>query len=133
MGRSSHRIHSVLFLSHIACCCLLLLFLFTGCGVYSKTPPVNPETTDAWTGPLLDETDAKYIKVYVRPIQTSITLNMNELSDDLRLLLAEYKQGQENVDGCTHATNDGGRVIEELSVHIPHPGDYVLIIEKTDL
>ncbi|MDD3902750.1 MAG: hypothetical protein WC136_02285 [Sphaerochaeta sp.] len=129
---NAHRRHALF--SHILSiiCCFIILFLGTGCGVYSKTPPVNPELMDAWSGPLLEDTDAKYIKVYVQPSQTSITLSMNDLSEDLRILLAEYEQSQENVDSSTHATNDGGKYIEELSVNIPHPGDYVLIIEKTN-
>ena len=108
----------------IALCCLLVaLLFFPGCGVYSKVPPVNPDASPVWSGTLLEDADMENVRVIIKPNQRTITLNMEDLNEDLRLLLAEYDQSKGETQGM---------VMEELSVNVPQSGNYVLVIEKTN-
>ena len=72
------------------CFLLFLMLVLTGCGVYSKAAPVNPEETLLWSGPLLDEADMENVRIFIQPNQHTITLNMEDIDGDLRILLAEY-------------------------------------------
>ena len=108
-------------------CLLLSLLVLPSCGVYSKVPPVNPDEAPVWTGPLLGEAEMENVRIYIKPNQRTITLNMEDLDGDLRLLLTEYEENQREADDETEAP-----VAEELSVNIPQSGNYVLVIEKTN-
>ncbi len=113
-------------LQGIALCCLLLSLLFLpGCGVYSKVPPVNPDDPPVWSGPLLEDADMENVRVFIKPNQRTIFLNMEDLDGDLRVLLSEYDENKGESD-------DDTLVVEELSVNIPQSGNYVLVIEKTN-
>lgn len=112
----------------IALCFLLASLLFLpSCGVYSKVPPVNPEETPVWSGPLLGDADMENVRIYIKPKQRTITLNMDDLDGDLRFLLAEYDESRSEADDDREVF-----VVEELSVNIPQNGNYVLVIEKTN-
>lgn len=107
----------------IVLCSLLLALLFlSSCGVYSKAPPVNPDETPVWSGSLLSDSDMENVKIFIKPNQRTITLNMEDFDGDLRVLLAEYDTSKGETE------ND--MVFEELSVNIPQSGTYVLVIEK---
>lgn len=98
-----------------------LLFL-SGCGVYSKAPPVNPEQNQ-WEGPLLDSNDLDHVQIYVKPSQKTIVLNLSDLNADLRMFLSLYQHTEnQNLDNAA--------LLEQFVVDIPQTGDYVLIIEK---
>lgn len=106
---------------------LLSLLLLPGCGVYSKVPPVNPEEDPGWSGPLLENADMENVKIYIKPNQRTITLNMEDLDGDLKILLAEYEASKSDV-----VQDSQDMVVEELSVKVPQSGNYVLVIEKTN-
>ncbi|MBI9096586.1 MAG: hypothetical protein JEY71_17125 [Sphaerochaeta sp.] len=106
---------------------LLSLLLLPSCGVYSKAPPVNPEEASGWSGPLLEDADMENVRIYIKPNQRTITLNMENLDGDLRILLAEYKASKSEV-----VQDSQDMVVEELSVKVPQSGNYVLVIEKTN-
>lgn len=112
----------------VLCCLLLSLLFFSSCGVYSKVPPVNPDQASGWSGPLLEDADMEHVRIYIKPNQRTITLNMDDLDGDLRLLLAEYDESKNESDEGDPTTT----VVEELSVNIPKSGAYVLVIEKTN-
>ena len=111
----------------VLCCLLLSLLVLPGCGVYSKVPPVNPDEAPMWSGPLLGDTDMENVRIYIKPNQRTITLNMADLDGDLRFLLAEYDENKSESD-----VDSEDFVVEELSVNIPQSGNYVLVIEKTN-
>lgn len=112
----------------IALCCLLVaLLFFPGCGVYSKVPPVNPDASPVWSGTLLEDADMENVRVIIKPNQRTITLNMEDLDGELRVLLAEYDANKRATDIDTE-----DMVFEELSVNVPQSGNYVLVIEKTN-
>ncbi len=111
----------------VPCCLLISLLFFSSCGVYSKVPPVNPDLDSGWSGPLLEEADMENVRIYIKPNQRTITLNMDDLDGDLRLLLAEYDESKRDADEDIEAF-----AVEELSVNIPQNGSYVLVIEKTN-
>ncbi len=67
------------------------------------------------------------VRIYIRPNQRTILLNMEDLDGDLRLLLAEYDERASEADEDLEAF-----AVEELSVNIPQSGTYVLVIEKTN-
>ncbi len=120
--RTIHTSHGISFL----CMFLSLLFL-TSCGVYSKIPPVNPDEPFVWSGPLLEDADMENVRIYIKPNQRTITLNMDDLDGDLRVLLSEYDKNKTEADDDSESL-----VVEELSVKIPQSGNYVLVIEKTN-
>ncbi len=105
----NHNRHALL---HILALVSLCTLLFSGCGVYSKIPPVNPDQSQ-WEGPLLDQADMEHVEIVVKPKDTTIVLNLNELDADLSLLLA-YIGEQENQHIRT----------------IGESGDFVLVIQK---
>lgn len=107
-------------------CLLLSLFFLPSCGVYSKVPPVNPNETPVWSGPLLENADMEDVRIYIKPNQRTITLNMEDLDGDLKVLLTEYDENKTGYDLEFEEC-----VFEELSVNIPQSGNYVLVIEKT--
>jgi len=111
----------------VLCCLLLSLLVLPGCGVYSKVPPVNPDEARIWSGPMLGDTDMENVRIYIKPNQRTITLNMADLDGDLRFLLAEYDENKSESD-----VDSEDFVVEELSVNIPQSGNYVLVIEKTN-
>ncbi len=76
-----------------------------------------------WSGPLVADADMEHVRIYIKGGQRTITLNMEDLNEDLRLLLAEYDQSKGETQGM---------VMEELSVNVPQSGNYVLVIEKTN-
>lgn len=101
---------------------LLFFFLFPSCGIYHSAPALPPiEEAPEWSGPLL--ADAENVRVYFVPRKTTITFNTKEIDTNVNLLLNEYRES-EPVDGQS---------IEELSVQVPEPGSYVLVIKKTSL
>jgi len=101
---------------------LLCFFLFPSCGIYHSAPALPPiEESPEWSGPLL--ADAENVRVYFVPKKTTITFNTKEIDTNVNLLLNEYRES-EPVDG---------QAIEELSVQVPEPGSYVLVIKKTSL
>ncbi len=113
----------------IVLCSLLSLLLLPGCGVYSKAPPVNPEEIPLWSGPLVQDEDIENVRIYIKPNSRTITLDMEDLDADLRVLLAEYEanagdRGKEDDDPLEPSS------VEELSVNVQSE-NYVLIIEKT--
>ncbi len=109
-------------------CCLLASLLFlSGCGVYSKVPPVNPVDPPVWSGPLLEDADMENVRVYIKANQRTITLNMEDLDGELKILLLEYEEDKAEAG---QGSSDG--IFEELSVNIPQSGNYVLVIEKTN-
>jgi hypothetical protein len=67
--------------------------------------------------------DAENVKIFFVPTQKTITFNTEELDTNLNLLLNEYRESDQG----------NGNSIEELSVRVPEPGYYVLIIKKTSL
>ncbi len=106
----------------LLCSLLLALLVLPGCGVYSKVPPVNPDEIPLWSGPLLEDTDMEHVRIYIKPNQRTITLNMEDLDGDLRILLEEYDANR---------SDEKDTSLEELSVNVPREGNYVLVIEKT--
>lgn len=88
MKRKKHAIRHMFALLFF---CTLLL---SGCGVYSKVPPVNPDQSE-WEGPLLDQADMEHVQIIVKPRDTTIVLNLDELDADMALLLA-YLGEKEN-------------------------------------
>jgi len=108
-------------------CLLFSLLALPGCGVYSKVPPVNPEEAPVWSGPLLGDAGLENVRIYIKPNQRTIKLNMEDLDGDLRLLLEEYDVSRSEAEDHSAAL-----VVEELSVNIPQSGNYVLVIEKTN-
>lgn len=108
----------------ILCSLLFSLLFLSSCGVYSKVPPVNPDESPIWSGPLLDDADMEHVRIYIKPNQRTITLNMEDLDGDLRILLTEYDENMRE--------NSEDTVIEELSVNVPQSGSYVLVIDKTN-
>jgi len=112
----------------IVLCCLLVSLLFLpSCGVYSKVPPVNPDEAPVWSGPLLEDADMENVRIYIKPNQRTIILNMDDLDGDLRVLLAEYDENKSEAEEDSEAL-----VVEELSVNVPQNENYVLVIEKTN-
>jgi hypothetical protein len=108
--------------STFVCLVLLCFFLFPACGIYHAAPALPPlEESPQWSGPLLAE--AENVKIYFVPRQTTITFNTKEVDTNINLLLNEYKES-ETVESTA---------IEELSVQVPEPGTYVLVIQKTSL
>jgi hypothetical protein len=67
----------------------LYTLLLTGCGVYSKIPPVNPDQSE-WEGPLLDQADMEHVQIVVKPRDTTIVLSLEDLDADLSLLTTAY-------------------------------------------
>ena len=106
---------------------LFSLLILPSCGVYSKVPPVNPEQAPVWSGPLLGDADMENVRIYIKPNQRTITLNMDDLDGDLRFLLAEYDANKSEAE-----LDSEDLVFEELSVNVPQSGSYVLVIEKTN-
>lgn len=113
----------------IVLCSLLSLLLLPGCGVYSKAPPVNPEEIPLWSGPLVHDADMENVRIYIKPNHRTITLDMEGLDADVRVLLAEYEAnaGDRDKEDDDHLEPLS---VEELSVNV-QSGTYVLIIEKT--
>jgi hypothetical protein len=102
--------------------CLCSFFLVSGCGIYHAAPALPPiEETQGWSGPMV--ADAENVKIFFVPTQKTITFNTEELDTNLNLLLNEYRESDQG----------NGNSIEELSVRVPEPGYYVLIIKKTSL
>jgi hypothetical protein len=94
----------------------------SGCGIYHAAPALPPiEETQGWSGPMV--ADAENVKIFFVPTQKTITFNTEELDTNLNLLLNEYRESDQG----------NGNSIEELSVRVPEPGYYVLIIKKTSL
>lgn len=127
MKKSKNKTIAGTRLGILLCSLLLFLFLLTGCGVYSKVPPVNPDETPNWSGPLLQDADMENVRIYIRPNKRTITLDMESLDGDLRILLAEYNESNNDFEGGNQEM-----MLEELSVKIPQSGNYVLVIEKTN-
>gem|GEM_PF-5028093 len=67
------------------------------------------------------------VRIYIKPNQRTITLNMDDLDGDLRFLLAEYDANKSEAE-----LDSEDLVFEELSVNVPQSGSYVLVIEKTN-
>lgn len=113
----------------IGLCLLLALLVLPSCGVYSKAPPVNPEEISLWSGPLVHDADMENVRIYIKANQRTITLNMEDLDGDVRILLAEYET---NIGERETGSEDYPELlfVEELSVNV-QGGNYVLIIEKT--
>lgn len=76
--------HAIQYKFALLALCTLLL---TGCGVYSKIPPVNPDQSE-WEGPLLDQADMEHVQIVVKPRDTTIVLSLEDLDADLSLLTA---------------------------------------------
>lgn len=123
MKTNNMKITMVTKVGLLVCSLLLSALVLTSCGVYSKVPPVNPEEMPNWSGPLVADADMEHVRIYIKGGQRTITLNMEDLNEDLRLLLAEYDQSKGETQGM---------VMEELSVNVPQSGNYVLVIEKTN-
>lgn len=113
----------------IGLCLLLALLVLPSCGVYSKPPPINPEEIPLWSGPLVHDADMENVRIYIKANQRTITLNMEDLDGDVRILLAEYET---NIGERETGSEDYPELlfVEELSVNV-QGGNYVLIIEKT--
>lgn len=91
---------------------ILCTLLLSGCGVYSKVPPVNPQEQQ-WEGPLLDQADMEDVQIVVKPRDKTIVLNLDELDADLSLL-SEYIDTKEN----------------QHTIPVNDMSDYVLVIQK---
>ncbi|MDT4761735.1 hypothetical protein [Sphaerochaeta sp. PS] len=120
MAKQSFKLWSTLSLM------LLGLLFLSGCGVYSKVPPVNPKDMPTWSGPLVENADLDNVKIYIKPNQRTIVLNMEELDGDLRILLSDYELSKGEGEAIPQDT-----FVEELSVNVPQNGSYVLVIKKT--
>ncbi len=92
-----------------------ILLLSTGCGVYSKVPPINPET-DQWEGPLLEGTDLENVQITIQPEQKSIILNLKDIDADLSVIL-QYLEENQKIEH-TFAVNE--------------QGSYVLVLQKQE-
>ncbi|AEV28017.1 hypothetical protein SpiGrapes_0153 [Sphaerochaeta pleomorpha str. Grapes] len=111
--------HSFLFFLMVLLFCF---FYFPSCGIYHSAPALPPfEENPVWSGPMLS--DAENVRVYFVPKKTTITFNTKEIDTNVNLLLNEYRES-----GSVE-----GEAIEELSVQVPEPGSYVLVIKKTSL
>ncbi|NLE15200.1 MAG: hypothetical protein GX626_04950 [Spirochaetales bacterium] len=106
MKRNKHAIQYKFAL--LALCTLLL----TGCGVYSKVPPVNPDQSE-WEGPLLDKADMEHVQIVVKSRDTTIVLSLEDLDADLSLLAA-YLSEPEN----------------QKAPPAQETGEFVLVIQK---
>jgi len=80
--------HAIQYKFALLALCTLLL---TGCGVYSKIPPVNPDQSE-WEGPLLDQADMEHVQIVVKPRDTTIVLSLEDLDADLSLLTAYFAE-----------------------------------------
>lgn len=126
MKKSKRKIALAVRLGVLLCSLLLSLLVLPSCGVYSKVPPVNPDEMPLWSGPLLEDADMEHVRIYIKPNQRTITLNMEDLDGDLRILLAEYDANRGEEEDSEDIP------MQELSVNIPQSGNYVLVIEKTN-
>ncbi|MGE4584532.1 MAG: hypothetical protein AB7C91_07785 [Sphaerochaeta sp.] len=109
--------------AHIRWLCAMLLLApvllsLTGCGVYSKVPPINPDNQQ-WEGPLLDQADMEHVQVIVQPQQTSIVLNLKDLDADLSVLF-------------NYLGTDSPEQVGSYTFTTKTKGDYVLVIQKTE-
>lgn len=98
--------------------CLLLgtMTLVSSCGVYSKTPAINPDE-EHWEGPLLAGNEMDDVQITIKPAQKSIVLNLEDLDTDLSVIL-QYLKTQE---------------AKQQTFTVEDTGSYVLVIKKQDL
>ncbi len=98
--------------------CLLLgtITLVSSCGVYSKTPAVNPDEQH-WEGPLLDGKEMEDVQITIKPQQKAIVINLDELDIDSDVLM-QYLRAQES---------------KQQTFTVEESDSYILLIRKQDL
>ena len=90
--------------------------LVSSCGVYSKTPAINPDE-EHWEGPLLDGTEMEDVQITIKPQQKAIVINLEDLDVDPAVLM-QYLRAKES---------------QYQSFSVEASDSYVLVIKKQDL
>ncbi|MBG0766145.1 MAG: hypothetical protein PWP25_885 [Sphaerochaeta sp.] len=100
------------------CICLLLgtITLVSSCGVYSKTPAINPDEQH-WEGPLLDGTEMEDVQITIKPQQKAYIINLENLDVDSAVLM-QYLRGQES---------------QQQTFTVEEKDSYILVIKKQDV